>query len=151
MNLPSPTYKPTCVTPPPGDAANSRMSPGCNASTTGVTSLPALACSRLIRGTRMPCWAYEYWISPEQSKPFSAVPPHWYGVPIALIAVRTTSAAAPVIAACGAGGGRQQPRRQLVTALSASPCAPPPPLPPPPKTERDAERYADAAAGMPRP
>src|SRR6266511_1675236 len=41
MNVCSPTYMPTCVTPPPGCAANSRMSPGRNASTTGGTSLPA--------------------------------------------------------------------------------------------------------------
>src|SRR6266540_2392402 len=43
MNVCSPTYMPTCVTPPPGCAANSRMSPGRNASTTGGTSLPARA------------------------------------------------------------------------------------------------------------
>src|SRR2546422_3545093 len=58
MNLLSPTYIPTCVTPPPGRAENSRMSPGCRASTTGVTSVPAVAWSRLMRGTRTPGWPY---------------------------------------------------------------------------------------------
>src|SRR5881394_3420142 len=43
INVWSPTYKPTCVTPPPGWAANSRMSPGRNASITGVTSAPERA------------------------------------------------------------------------------------------------------------
>src|ERR1051325_1041165 len=43
MNVCSPTYIPTCVTPPPGCAANNRMSPGWSASITGVTSLPERA------------------------------------------------------------------------------------------------------------
>src|SRR5438876_10812130 len=105
MNLSSPTYIPTCVTPAPGRAEKRRMSPGRSASTTGVTSAPARACSRLMRGSRMPCWAYAYWISPEQSDPLSWVPPHTYGVPSDSIAVWTTSPALPLKVVGGSGGG----------------------------------------------
>src|SRR2546422_30229 len=105
MNLSSPTYMPTCVTPAPGRAENSRMSPGRSASTTGVSSAPAWAWSRLMRGSRMPCWAYAYWISPEQSNPLSSVPPHTYGVPRDSIAVWTTSPALPLKLVGGSGGG----------------------------------------------
>src|SRR5712691_328392 len=105
MNLSSPTYIPTCVTPAPGRAEKRSKSPGRSASTTGVTSAPARAWSRLMRGSRMPCWAYAYWISPEQSNPLSWVPPHTYGVPSDSIAVWTTSPALPLKVVGGSGGG----------------------------------------------
>src|SRR5207245_3847169 len=105
MNLSSPTYIPTWVTPAPGRAENRRMSPGRRASIRGVTSAPARAWSRLMRGSRMPCWAYAYWISPEQSNPLSWVPPHTYGVPSDSIAVWTTSPALPLNVVGGSGGG----------------------------------------------
>src|SRR5438034_132047 len=60
---------------------------------------------RLMRGSRMPCWAYAYWISPEQSNPLSWVPPHTYGVPSDSIAVWTTSPALPLKVVGGSGGG----------------------------------------------
>src|SRR6266487_503400 len=81
------------------------MSPGRSASTTGATSAPARAWSRLMRGRRIPCWPYAYWTSPEQSKPLSAVPPQTYGVPSDSRAVCTTSTAFPVIVVGGAAGG----------------------------------------------
>src|SRR5207244_1291553 len=40
MNLSSPTYMPTCVTPAPGRAEKSRMSPGRSGSMTGVPPAP---------------------------------------------------------------------------------------------------------------
>src|SRR5438093_396333 len=43
MNLSSPTYMPTWVTPDPGAAEKSKMSPGRSASMTGATSAPAEA------------------------------------------------------------------------------------------------------------
>src|SRR5213078_17249 len=75
INFHSPTYSPTCVTPEPGRAEKSRMSPGRSASTTVATSAPARAWSRLMRGNRIPCWQYAYCTRPEQSNPLSALPP----------------------------------------------------------------------------
>src|ERR1700752_4963346 len=75
----------------------------------------------------MPCCAYAHCTSPEQSKPFAAVPPHTYGVPSASSALRTTSAALPVMVAGGTGAGRAVLRP--TPPLAVPPPPPPPPLP----------------------
>src|SRR2546425_11804957 len=91
-----------------------------------------------MRGSRMPCWAYAHCTRPEQSNPFSAVPPQRYGLPSASSAVVTMLAAFPVmvLGATRSKGG--------VDSLRPPPPPPPPrpraatPPPPPPQKPRPA-------------
>jgi len=63
-------------------------SPFCNRSAS--TPRPASYCAAAERGRFRPLSWYTAWARPLQSKPSSGdVPPHWYGVPMKLSAVRT--------------------------------------------------------------
>src|ERR1700704_2334567 len=78
-------------------SANRSRSPGRSAAASRAIPSPTRACSREVRGRRMPCRAKTYFVKPEQSKPLSGVfPPQVYGVPTYWPAVSSTRAAAAV-------------------------------------------------------
>src|SRR4051812_7256727 len=78
---------------PPGPA-NLTTAPGRSADQTARGRWPDDACSRDVRGRRVPCLANTYCTNPEQSKPvFGDVPPHRYGTPRYRSAVGSTRAA----------------------------------------------------------
>src|SRR5689334_15945043 len=63
-------------------SANITRSPGRSDDQTGRTRCPEAACSRDVRGSRVPCFANTYCVNPEQSNPvFGEVPHHRYVTP----------------------------------------------------------------------
>ena len=90
---------PTCDAPGPLASKNTR-SPAWIAARSTCT--PALACSKLVRGSVTPAWANAHWVRPEQSHELGPTPPSAYGAPSFVRAAATaepppppTGAAAP--------------------------------------------------------
>ena len=82
---------PTCDAPGPLASKKTR-SPAWTAARSTCT--PALACSKLVRGSVTPAWANAHWVRPEQSHEFGPTPPSAYGRPIFERAARDRGASA---------------------------------------------------------